>query len=90
MYAPLCGLRPVAERWVRTLGFELVLFDGKYYVMRRGGRHVRTHIPDDEIALRLVAEAVDYDEAVGILRALRVQSNTDTAASATLTASPES
>lgn len=66
------------SRWVPTLGFELVGLDGKYFIMRRGGLHVRTHIPDDEVALRLVATTVDYDEAVGILRALRVQSNTGT------------
>lgn len=61
----------MAERWVPTLGYELGSIDGAIHVLRRGGLHVKERIPDDEVSLRTVAVASDYDEGVRILRALR-------------------
>lgn len=63
---------PSGERWVPTLGFDLVKLDG-YHVLKRGGLYVKAGIPDEEVSLRPVAQAVDYDAAVAILRALRAE-----------------
>lgn len=61
----------MAERWVPTLGYMLAKVDGKVLVLRHGRMHVKTTIPDDEVMLRPIAVAVDYDEGTAILRALR-------------------
>jgi hypothetical protein len=61
----------VADRWVPTLGYMLARVDGRVLVMRHGRTHVKQSVPDDEVMLRVVAEAADYDAGAEILRALR-------------------
>ena len=61
----------MAERWVPTLGYMLARIDGKVIVLRHGRRHVKDSIPDDEVMLTPIAGAIDYDEGVAIVRALR-------------------
>ncbi len=61
----------MTDRWIPTIGYELAKIDGKTIVLRRGGKHVKPQIPDDEAMLVPVAEVVDYDEGVKILRGLR-------------------
>ena len=61
----------MSERWVPTIGYELGRIDGAVHVLRRGGLHVKEQIPDDEVMLRSIAVAEDYDEGVRIVRALR-------------------
>lgn len=61
----------MSERWVPTLGYELARIDGAVHVLRRGSIFVRERIPDDEVMLRSIAVAEDYDEGVRIVRALR-------------------
>lgn len=59
------------ERWVPTIGYELIKTDDRYHIYRRGGLYVRSYIPDDEIAMRPYASAADYDAGIAILRSLR-------------------
>lgn len=61
----------MAERWVPTLGYMLARVDGKVVVLRHGCVHVREAVPDDEVMLRPIAVAQDYDEGIAIVRALR-------------------
>lgn len=64
------------ERWVPTLAFDLMWVGQTYYVVKRGGIFVKSHIPDDEISWRPIGTATDYDEAVRICRALRATLDT--------------
>lgn len=61
----------MADRWLPTHDFMLAKVDGKVLVLRLGGLHVKQSIADDETMLRPIAEAVDYDEGLRILKALR-------------------
>lgn len=61
----------MTDRWVPTKGYLLARVDGKILVLRHGRKHVSPKVPDDEIVLDPIATAKDYDEGVGILRALR-------------------
>lgn len=61
----------MAQRWVPTKDYLLAKIDGKILVLRHGRKHVKDGVPDDEILLEPIAQALDYDEGVSILRALR-------------------
>jgi len=62
----------MSDDWRPTSGYELVKVDGRILVVRRGGKYVKARIPDDEMTLMPVGEAIDYDEGVRIVRALRL------------------
>lgn len=70
------------ERWVPTLAFDLARIDTTYYIVKRGGLHVRATIPDDEVSWRPIGTATDYDEAIRICRALRATLTEQTGATA--------
>jgi hypothetical protein len=72
----------MADRWVPTLGFDLAKVGGAVHVLKRGGLFVKSQVSDDEVMLRPVAVATDYDEGVRILRALRSTVTSEEAAGA--------
>lgn len=61
----------MTDRWVPTLGYSLARIDGKVHVLRHGRLHVKDSVPDDEVMLRSIAVATDYDDGVAIVRAMR-------------------
>jgi GrpB-like predicted nucleotidyltransferase (UPF0157 family) len=61
----------MADQWLDVTGYETTHHDGRYLILKRGGKYVHAGVAPDEAVLTVIAETREYDEAMRVVRALR-------------------